>query len=56
MDHGNSYKGKHSIGLSAYSFRGSVDYHGRKYGVMQVAMVLEKVVKSPTSCRQQEAD
>ena len=42
QDPGNSYKGKHLIGL-AYRFRGSIHYHhGRDHGGMQADMVLER--------------
>ena len=35
-----------SLGLLAYSFRGSVYYrHGRKHGSMQADMVLEKELR-----------
>jgi hypothetical protein len=41
-DHGNSYKGKHRMGM-AYSFRGLVHYcYGGKYGDKQANVVLER--------------
>ena len=44
-DHGNSYKGKLSLGL-AYSLRGSARYHhGGKHGSMQADLVLEKELR-----------
>ena len=44
-DHGNYYKGKHSIGL-AYTFRGLVHgHHGRGNGSTQAHMVLEKELR-----------
>lgn len=44
-DHGNSYKGKHLIGL-AYSFKDLVHYcHRRKHGGMEADMLLEKELK-----------
>ena len=44
-DHSNSYKGKCLVGL-ACSFRGLVHYHhSRKYGSMQVRMLLVKELR-----------
>jgi hypothetical protein len=42
-----------SLGL-AYSFRGSVHYHGEKHGIMQVDMVLEELRSLHLKHRQQE--
>jgi ABC-type uncharacterized transport system ATPase subunit len=40
-DHGNSYKGKHLIGLD-YKFRLALYCHGEKHGRIQTGMMLEK--------------
>jgi hypothetical protein len=48
---GNSYEGKHLMGL-AYSFRGSVHYHhGWKHGSMQADLVLEELEFYILLCR-----
>ena len=45
--YGKFYKGKHLFG-AGLQFRGSVHYHGGKYGSTQADMVLERAESSPS--------